>query len=322
MYRYFGVSYAQEWDLFGTFSKSTTKSATFSLQGEASYSTLRAAAYNAAYERLKSQVSDRAGWAENIAQINKTRKSIIERSVQLANVAKSLRKGDFVAVAKALRTPIPSGVSNRKAASQNFLEWEYGVKPLISDLQSSMQILLSDPGERAVKGRALERISRVTKSGNSTSSAYAFARDAVEGTITMTCRTGVRVVNPNLYLANQMGLIDLALPWKLVPFSFVVDWFVNVEQVISSVTDWYGLQLVNPHYTEFLRGQQTYVSNDLHWISDGRSWGSNVVTQRSHVELIRTLGLPSPTIVVKPFKGFSLERGLQAISLVLSVLGK
>lgn len=323
MYRFYGLRTGEFWDP-GSLPVPyiPTKQADFSVTGELEYSRRKQAAFNVAYERFKSKVSDSAGWAENIAQYNKTRKSVVERSVQLANFVVALKRCDFRSAARILRTPVPSGVSNRKALSQNFLEWEYGVKPLISDLESSMKILTGDPGEQRIRGRAKDRFRTLTTSQTVSSSFFSRLYEETRWELTITIRAIVRVTNPDVALANQLGIIDLALPWKLIPFSFIVDWFVNVEQVISSVTDWYGVELQHPHWTEWRKGSkyrydyidQTYVN--------GNHEGHEIHTNRESFELDRYLGIPSPTLIVKPFKGFSVERGAQAIALVLSVLGK
>ena len=263
--------------------------------------------------------------AENIAQMSKTRKTIVERSVQLATFASALRRADFVKAAKALRTPIPSKVSNRKAAAQNYLEWEYGVKPVMSDLHNSLQTLVSHPGDVTyLKGSANFSASRSSFSRSSNSSSTVISKEVVAVNGGITCRTGVRVVNPNLFLANQLGLIDFALPWKLVPFSFVVDWFVNVEQVISSVSDWYGLQLIGPHYTEKSSGNRKAFSGSysVNPTTGLQNPPTETTWDQNSVKMDRIMGIPSPQLSVRPFKGFSLQRGAQAIALVLSVLGK
>lgn len=322
MYRYYGKTQTESWDQNGYVYSPATKQANFNFSSLPVYSRLQQAAYNRAYERFRSQVSDRAGWAENIAQINKTRDTVNDRAMQLYHFTRALRKGRFNEAARVLRTPKPSGVSNRKAASQNFLEWEYGVKPVISDLQASMQILLSDHGRRKCVGGSREHYTDLQNS-RVTAPNYEFqSRRVVKGFVQMTARSEVIISNPNVYLANQLGLIDLALPWKLIPFSFVVDWFVNVEQVISSVTDWYGLTLINPHTTEFRSGSDDYDefldTTNINGIHEGHI----TKYQKTSMELNRSMSIPGPTLILKPFKGFSLNRGAQAISLILAVFGK
>lgn len=315
-YRYFGIAkWGSTWGSSGSVKQADFGSSTFADKAQ----TL-AFTYNQAYSRFKAQVSDSAGWAENLAQINKTRRSIIDRSVQLGSFALALRKGDFNRAAKVLRTPIPSGVSHRKAASQNFLEWEYGVKPLISDLQSSIKILTSDPGSRPIRSKASGRCSQYRNTfqylpNKNWSRVY----EATTARLDITLRGNVRITNPNLFLANQLGILDVALPWKLIPFSFVVDWFINVEQVLSSATDWYGLSLEQAHRTVFWQGVSLVRSSG--WNEASKNYSYTII-DRDFCECDRILGVPSPTLVIKPFRGFSLNRGAQAISLVLAVFGR
>lgn len=318
----FQLSRYQGWETVVYESGSPTLERRFTGYGVDSHGDSRSieACYNTAYDNFKNKVSDSAGWAENLAQITKTRKTVVERSVQLANFVSALRRGNIKRAAKVLRTPVPSGVSNRKAVSQNFLEWEYGVKPVISDLQSSMRILLSDPGIRRIKAGAQSPLKPIRVQTKETqSNAFSTWRESADAEVSWILRADVRVSNPNLFLANQLGIIDVALPWKLIPFSFVVDWFVNVEQVLSSVTDFYGLDLINPQRSRLMKGRydlmvQRYFLNPPAYGYTRR--------QATNVEMIRLLGFSRPTLVVRPFKGFSVQRGAQAIALVIATLGK
>jgi hypothetical protein len=281
-------------------------------------------AHSQAYGELVNRLSDTAGWLENIAQAGKARDMIVLRAVQLGQFAKHLKRADFKKAAKVLSSPIPSGASARKKASQNFLEWEYGWKPIISDLESSLKLLCSDPGVRRLKGSGTHRLDAYETYvntgpgiGDSQRSTYIHS-----GFATVTLRTGVRVTNPNVFLASRLGLLDLALPWKLLPFSFVVDWFVNVEQVISSATDWFGVEMIHPTTTEFSKGgiRQTHFTGYRN-LQGGDHY---VLAERvaDSVEMRRMLGISAPTLHVKPFRGFSMQRGAQAIALVLAVLGR
>lgn len=291
------------------------------------YPSKKADVYNRAYDAFKAKVSDSAGWAENLAQAQKARVMFNNRAMQLWRAASALRRGDFGRVGKILGTPTPSKVSAKKKFSQNFLEYEYGWKPIVSDIQSSMKILTSDPGLRKVKGGARDRLSsfEAENLGSPGLGSYTTVDQSYDYQVTI--RAGVVVTNHNLFLANQLGLIDLALPWKLLPFSFVVDWFVNVEQVISSMTDWYGLTLINPHVTYFERGRYLRKSHSWQLMYDGYygvwyTFDNHATRNQTYVDCHRVLGLPGPSLVVRPFQGFSLQRGAQAISLILAVLGK
>jgi hypothetical protein len=324
-YSYFGKFKTVSWSGSTTTYGIWTKEANFSLQTDPSYNRLRTHALNMAYEKLRSKAMDTAGWAENLAQINKSRKMINDRAVQLGKFVTALRKGRLDHAARILRTPTPSDVSHGKALAQNFLEYEYGVKPLVRDIQNSLQIITSEPFERRIRSQAHERIQKLVRSSSAFGSNpkyVAVQKETTDGFIQVRLGATFRVTSPNLLWANQLGLIDLALPWKLMPFSFVIDWFVNVEQVLSSLTDWYGVVLLDSYTSEFAKGFYTksYFQNASY--THGHNEGYSTSWDKESVNFDRTLGIPSPTLIMKPFKGFSLNRGLQAVSLVLSVFGK
>lgn len=283
---------------------------------------------NKAYEALMSSMnSSSAGWAENLAQANKSRDMIVNRMTQMGRFVGHLRRGRFKSAALALKTPVPRNVSTKKAISQNFLEYEYGLKPLMSDVQSSIEFLSTDFGAKRIRGQA--------RSGYTNKYAPPQVPGwATSGTIVeivnqrVKCYANVRITNPNLFAARQLGLIDFALPWKLLPFSFVVDWFGNVEQVLSSFSDLYGVQLENPGTTEAFEGHcdEAYTEFRL-----GEAWkGGDPSKYQRHlstynattVRIHRSSGIPTPTLIFPPFKGFSVRRGAQAAALIFAVLGK
>lgn len=280
-------------------------------------------ARNDAYSRLQAELSDKAGWAENVAQFGKTREGVVNRCVQLATAASAVKKARFREAARILRVPVPSGVSHRKAVSQNFLEFEYGWKPLISDIDASLEILTSDPGQRMIRSRSRDNLTYLTRTNTGNSLSGSTRTERANCAIDVRMGALVRVTNPNLFLANQLGIMDVSLPWKLLPFSFVVDWFVNVEQVLSSFTDWAGVSLQRQYTNTYSNGTHSVYS--LSWFPvigvPGGGWTESK-TEDARVELERTTTITGPTLQVKPFKGFSLQRGAQAIALVLAVLGK
>jgi hypothetical protein len=326
-YRYYGTTKTLSWFTDGSVIIGIPqKEANWSVSMIPNYVNIRNFCYNSAYAKLKAKLGETSGWAENIAQIGAARRMFVGRAVQLGHFVGALRQRRFGDAARILRTPEPSGVSHRKALSQNFLEYEYGLRPLISDIQSSVSTLTdTDHYWRPIRGRASERLTKVTAIGGAFGSNPKYTyyqREMYDATLTITCRARVRVSNPNIFLANQLGLFDLALPWKLIPFSFVVDWFVNVEQVVSSLTDFYGVELHDLHYTEFTRGQYVYFYRQNASYSVGTNEGFTTSKDKEDVTCNREMGLPGPILQVKPFRGFSVERGLQAIALVLSVLGR
>jgi len=65
---------------------------------------------------------------------------------------------------------------------------------------------------------------------------------------------GVRITNPNRWLAERAGLLNPAtVIWDLVPWSFVVNMFVNTGQLVQQVTDFAGLSFDDMHKTTSVR---------------------------------------------------------------------
>lgn len=340
MYEYYGKVYATT-STATTGSSSETKSATFSSASLPDSTQNEAACYNRAYAKFKGEVADSAGWAENVAQAGQARKMIVERATQAVDWARAVGRGNLYEawhifvnsppfsrmglserVNFRRRFPEPkTGRSQAKDAAGIVLETEYGWRPLISDIQSSIKILNSDPGVRPVHASANTFIPFHSKTHSyAPNGGFASTTQVASGRIYWRIGGLVRVTNPNLALASQLGLIDLALPWKLIPYSFVVDWFVNVEQVLSSTSDWFGLQLLQTYNTRFAKG--TFTSDSV-TITNGDlpSWSRNTSrTERTFVEMRRLEGIPGPSLVMKPFKGFSVERAAQAVSLILGSL--
>lgn len=127
----------------------------------------------------------------------------------------------------------------REPLANEVLEHQFGWKPLFNDFEAALTTVCQDgiPPQwvrAAVKGD----VTRSLWSQNS------LTRTLWRGTNNVTLAACVRIDNPNLWLLNRMGLINPAtVIWDLIPWSFVVNMFVNVNQMISSVTDEVGLQV-------------------------------------------------------------------------------
>jgi hypothetical protein len=136
------------------------------------------------------------------------------------------------------------------------------------------------------------------------------------------------VNNPNTLLMNQMGFINPAsIAWEAVPFSFVVDWFANVGQVLNSATDFVGLSMKNPFTTKFQHIVQDVVAAGTYpvyynypHVHSVLEWITLYIAKYESVYVTRTTSITGPVLALKPFKGFSPIRGLTAASLLVQTL--
>jgi len=274
------------------------------------------------YGRLVDQLHDTSQWANNLHEANGAISGAAARILQIARFAGFLRKGNIRAAAKSLAVPVPKSLKGKKAKAKafgdQFLEFHFGWVPLAQDIHSAMQTL-SKPNFDSRKINASAAVSDLYYS-RTTDAAYPYKYTSSESLYALfRCRMGVtvRISNPNAALANALGLINPAsVAWEAVPFSFVADWFGNIGQFLSSATDFVGFDVS--------RGYTT-ASTEI------RSSGTGIIErvynppridyyaqEAGHlIRVNRSVGIQYPSLVLKPFKGFSLTRGVTAISLLL-----
>lgn len=186
------------------------------------------------------------------------------------------------------------------------LEWSFGWAPTISEIQAVSEVFsrVYDLDPSKLFGRAGASYSY--SSGGMTDNGFTV--------ISQRC-TGVRVVNPNLALANNLGLVNPgAAVAELIPFSFLADWAFDYSTWIGSLTDILGYEISEPYITSFTKG--THVN------SLGYPWEPPTLTS-NYVAVKRELGLiqPYPNLDVVGNIGDSFRRILNAASL-LAVLTK
>lgn len=264
---------------------------------------------NSCYDSFSTAMSDSAAWGVNAAEAKQSMGMVEKRLMQLVGFAGALRKGNFSKAATVLGIGKPKGVSRSKQFADNFLEYHFGWEPAVQDIGASLKVLTgTDFGTRRIRG-----VGRSTP----TVTGYDPGRFG-RWTATWQCTTKMgalaRITNESSFLANQMGLLNpLSVAWELVPYSFVADWFGNIGQVINSLTGFVGVEFLDSYTVTVYDGrfQSNYLSPDNLYAS----W-------ESHKNLIiyRNPGIKGPTLMVKPFHGFSPMRGITAVSLLLQKL--
>ena len=149
--------------------------------------------------------------------------------------ANTLRKmgADVVAdILSAQRRYGLHGTKTLETVANAHLEIIFGWTPLVADIVAATQTVC----QMAAKDVFLEASATTTgfaKSGMDTYSTKSRVAYSV----------AVRIDNPNLWLAERAGALNpLAVAWGLVPWSFVVNMFVNTGQLVQQVTDFAGLE--------------------------------------------------------------------------------
>jgi len=190
-----------------------------------------------------------------LGEYRETASFVAGAMVKTAKSFSQLKRGD---VSGALRTL--TGKKNNRwedipgAASNTWLAYSYGLKPLVNDVASAVTILekgLRDPS-RPVVVRASS-----TKSVSGLVSSSGVYHDRIEGSVRVSGKIEFWISNPVLYTLEQVGFVNpLSVAWELVPFSFVVDWFVPIGDFLTNVMPPQGVSFVGGYIAH--RGDGTH----------------------------------------------------------------
>lgn len=269
-----------------------------------------------AYEKFKSKLTDRAQMGENLVELGKSVSTVTNRMMQLFEFTRAVRRGHFGIAAEILRTPLPKRLGEKvkpKELSGQWLEYHLGIEPVIKDIGAALK-LLSEPIKAvhisATNGSdTFSEPYKVFERRYAWSYAVGLERSTIKS-LGVRYSASVAISNPNLYLANSLGLLNpVQVTWQAQPLSFVLDWFVNVEQFLGLATDFFGLTVEDA--TTTLRYRSEFYER---WNNYG--WEAKV----DIFCLKRDTGIQLPSLGLRPFRGLSWQRGLTAAALLIPAL--
>lgn len=204
---------------------------------------------------------------------------------------------------------------SHRAFANNYLEFHFGWSPLVQDIGNALEVLTQGIPNYLVRGKASLNSSTTYNVGS------APVDKQVHNTVSgYSIRARVEVDDPNARLASQMGFVNpLIVAWELVPFSFAVDWFVNVGDVLASFSDFLGFKFLESSVTSFNKDTVLTFYQSI-------DYGAPIGVVRKAgvyegVDVKRQVGpIPGPSLMVRPPWVLSPRRGLAAISLLIQVL--
>jgi len=235
------------------------------------------AASKAVTKALANLQENRVSYGASIGEGRATAEGVAKLSIEMLNAYKAFKRGFGIQWLK-------QSVGDRKIA-EKYLEFVYGWQPTMADIYSGAKILAEGiAGEGytyTVEGRA--RASFKQEYPNYDLHSYLW--ECVGGTrVSYT----VKITDGGVYAAEGLGLINpVEVAWELVPFSFVVDWFVPVGSVLSTLTATSGLELASGYITNW---SQTSISKwrpsaDMYWelVDSGLLVSRRMITHRNPI---------------------------------------
>ena len=222
--------------------------------------------YNQAIKRLiqRMETGIDGNVAQDVVQIEQTVRTITDSATRISDAIRSVRNRNIVDAVEVLwqgRTPkFGSGRQPKRGASlaNNWLALQYGWKPLLQDIKGSMEALarynLEDYSVRAVTASAKVTNVEVVDIFDD------YNAQVKIGTIfhayLSQCRIGVkyRVNNHLRAFLSQTGFTNpVNLAWEVLPYSFVVDWFIPIGPYLETLTAYEGLDFYEGFATQFSR---------------------------------------------------------------------
>lgn len=271
-----------------------------------------------AYRKFVSGIGDNAAIGASLAEWNQSQSMIVTRASQLYKGLKLFRQGRFELALRTMevrnyRDKMKSrGISfttdRQKRWSERWLEFHFGWSPLIGDIYNAINVLQSNVPPNRIRASGVEQRTLVQRSPPYLVTNHNGLK------IQARCLyfADVEVSNANLHLANQLGLLNpFQVAWEVVPFSFIVDWFVPVSSFLGQWSDFQGLRLTNSGRTDIL------VNNGKRF-SQGAS--STMFADYTSVWMRRSAGITYPGLAIPSFTRFSVTRGATAIALLMKGL--
>jgi hypothetical protein len=268
------------------------------------------------------KIGARANLAQALVERRQTMELLGSRMAQLARFALAVKRGRFGDARRildprgSLRDKLPQ--SSSRSLSNAWLQWWFGVSPLLADISSAVKVLDSPLGERPVS-----TVVNFPVRQHSTPEGVRNFGTGVEDYVlsdrqVWRCRmqATVRIDNPNLFLYASLGFTNPAvLAYEVIPFSFVANWFINIEEYLQQFTEFHGVTLVEPQHTVTFR-RATKVRNSFTY-TDGSGYYRIITVTASSSGIYRRLGIPDVTLGFRRFERLSPTRAATIASLLV-----
>lgn len=281
--------------------------------------------YAKAYDKWWGKAFETASLGISFYEGRQTIKMARARISQFSQMLRAIRRRDARSFIESMsigavekRKPIPESVKVRvreairrpsERLADNFLELSFGWAPVVRDIVACYEVFNQDFKAVPHKARCLMGpVYRSYDDGGSSYNVQAWGLRTIGGRI--------RIINHNILLANQLGLINLPnIAWDAVPFSFIVDRFTGISKYLASWTNDFGVEVTHTYQQKavHIRGSYWHVA-------------AGSVNAFPTFRLERFLGMPTPgfwdRFNAPSFNTKDLSIGLALVVQQLSALTK
>lgn len=273
---------------------------------------------NQAITECLNKINDsRLSLSENLAEASKT---IDQAASLVTTICRSFllaRKGHW---AQAFRVLMGSkaGERTRRAVAANFgnywLAWNYGVKPLVSDIRMLYALATTQTKNLAI---AAKRTVTQDYGTPGRPSSYIGGFWQSRGTSKIGCEVKIwaQLDSARVSYLKNLGLDNpFVLGWELLPFSFVIDWLIPVSNSLDALSAAWGVTFKCGYQT--IKSWSDFTIQSLKPLYIKNFSGIMPFVRYKNVCMVRTVldSMPFPRLYIK--SPFSTSHVATAIALI------
>lgn len=291
-------------------------------------------AYNLALAAAQSATKDmKVNLAQAFAERKQTVATITDAVQRITKAFTAVKKGRMRDAAKALgafkRKQPPKPTRN---IANDWLALQYGWLPLLSDVKGSAELLAqhlaTDQRKEVIKvskRRTSSDCGSHNRSYNGTEGVVSWQEQSQQTTARVYLEFSVS--SPSLATLNQTGISDpLLLSWELLPYSFVVDWFLPIGNFLECLNYDLGLSFKRGYW--WVKSENTWVATfNGKQVNDGTYTSKystvDCITSKN-VMFDRGVYASAPNVKLPSLSDSPLNvtRALNALSLMSQVFGR
>jgi hypothetical protein len=277
------------------------------------------------YSKITNQKVDLAtALAEGAKSIEMFR-NIFQRLLDFFLAIAKLRSGSIKSsLSKSIKDLLPF---TPKKAANDFLAYRYGIKPLVSDIAGAAEALAAyfdDMPPVFARSRSRTVIDNSNFSGEVMENGFTRYRYLDKVTIDVVFRVSFKIPDLGRKRLDELGFTNPAnVEWELVPFSFVLDWFLPIGNFIRDVYACNRLVVSECTRTTTIRNEQgcVYVHAGGAFLPEvDRMEPTNWDWQTNDFFCIREI-IPVPNLPLPSFKNpFSAGHIANGIALLVQLI--
>lgn len=286
-------------------------------------------AQNKALGDFREKISTGASWALTLAQRRQAMSMMTNRIMQMFYFVRALKRGQLVMALDhlGLKTTTEKDTWRRfKRHSgdlgSQILEFRFGWQPLWQDIHNTAEILSSEIKTHRVIGKGTSRIRRSTDASDPPNY-YGDVSRTYNDTGRYHCKVwaDVEMTNPNLALLNNLGMVNPVLvAYDAIPWSFVLNYFISLEEFCSNFAPYAGYTLTNQGVSHYQVVERQVAQVERKYYAPT---GNRATFKTQSVFHVRTVGtLPSFRLRIRDPWDLKPGRALNAVGLLLQQLGK